>query len=554
MNNSHLKKNDVLELAVTGMTQNGFGVARTDGGFTVFVKCACAGDKVAAKVIKVAKSYAVAIIDSLIVPSPDRVGDACSAGGKCGGCVFRHVDYSAECRFKEKSINDAFERIAHLPLKVSEFHAAESTLHYRNKAIYPISALKDGKAIAGFYAEMSHRIVPHDVCLIGDVIFSRIKDEVTEYIDKNRISIYDEVTKKGGVRAVYMRSSKRTEDCGEKVVLTLIINDESAISTKALRDFALHITDKFPEITSVLVNVNSNGTNAVLGKKWINLLGDGYLHDTLCGKSFRISPASFYQVNHDQTEVLYGIAKRFAALRDGEKLLDLYCGTGTVGICIAESSTRLIGVEIVPEAVTDAKYNAEKNGINAEFICLDAEKALDDERLYELCPDVITLDPPRKGCGEEAARKIAKMGAKRIVYISCDPATLARDLAEFDRCGYKAERAEAVDMFPRTGHVETVVLLSQRRPDDYVKVKIDLDDYELTKSESKATYGEIKEYVLQNHGLKVSSLYIAQVKKKYGIELGESYNLPKSDDAKQPQCPKEKEDAIVDALKHFRMI
>lgn len=451
-----MKKNDFLELIITDTDKNGYGIAHAENGMTVFVRNACAGDKLTAKIIKITKSYAVAIIENILQPSADRVAGGCSVCGKCGGCVFQHISYEAECRFKAESINSALQRIGKLDLKLSEFYGAKNINSYRNKAVYPVGADKDGNAVSGFYAQMSHRIIPHESCSIGDDDFVRIRDFIVSYITKNNIAPYKETDRTGILRSIFLR--KAASD--NSIILTLIINTPKFHSDKTEFDFCANIINSFPQICSVLVNVNQKPSNAVLGSKWRTLYGDGYLYDTLCGKSFRISPASFYQVNHEQTEVLYGIAKDFAGLLPGQTLLDLYCGTGTVGICIAEKDTELIGVEIVPQAAKDAEYNAKKNSLNAKFVCLDAEHALDDPKLSELKPDVITIDPPRKGCGIEAATKIAGLGAGKIVYISCDPATLARDLAQFEKCGYKAVCAKGVDMFPRTGHVECCVLLS----------------------------------------------------------------------------------------------
>ena len=451
-----LKKNDFLELVVTATDKNGNGIAHAENGMAVFIKNGCTGDKVLAKIIKVTKSYAVAIIDEIIQPSADRFADGCPVSGKCGGCVFQHITYEAECRFKADSINSAFERIGKLDLRLSSFHGAKCEKNYRNKAVYPVGKDKDGNIISGFYAQMSHRIITHDTCFIGDDDFCRIRDSVISYAEEHKIPVYNEEKREGILRSIYMRKAS----VDGSIILTLITNGEKLVNEKTELSFCAYILNKYPQICSILLNVNKKDSNAVLGDKWRKIYGDGYLRDVLMGKSFRISPASFYQVNHSQTEILYGIAKKYADLKSGDTLLDLYCGTGTVGICIAEKDIKLVGVEIVPQAAKDAEFNAKSNGLNAKFICLDAANALDDETLLNLKPDVITIDPPRKGCGIEAARKIAAMNAKRIVYISCYPATLARDLAEFEACGYKAVMAEGVDMFPRTGHVETVALLT----------------------------------------------------------------------------------------------
>lgn len=451
-----MKKNDVLRLSVSQTARNGFGIAKADDGMTVFVRGACAGDTVAAKIIKVTKSYAVSIIDTIIRPSADRSAGGCAVSGKCGGCVFHHITYEAECALKEASVNDAFAHIGKLALRVSVFHPAEKIEHYRNKAVYPVALDGNGRAISGFYAEKSHRLIPHDDCLIGDALFPPIRDAVLAFANENGVAPYDETVGRGVLRGIFLRKS-----ASEGEVLLGLITAKDVFGSAALEDtFIGMMKERFPAVRSVVLNVNRKRSNAVLGDRWRLLAGDGYLYDVLCGKRFRIAPASFWQVNHAQTEVLYGIAARFAALAPGERLLDLYCGTGTVGICLARPDTRLIGVEIVPQAAEDAAYNAAQNDVDAKFLCLDAAGALDDERLRALCPDVITIDPPRKGCGVEAARKIASYGAKRIVYVSCDPETLARDLAAFEEYGYKAQAAEAVDMFPRTGHIETVCLLT----------------------------------------------------------------------------------------------
>ena len=447
-----MKKNDFFELQVTSTTLKGYGVAHIDG-YTVFVKSACKGDAVSAKIIKVTKNYAVAIIDTVLQSSADRTADDCPVFGKCGSCTFRHISYEAECALKEAHVNDAFSHIGGLDLKISAFHGF-SPCGYRNKAVYPVSPSKDGGIISGFYAEKSHRIVEHAFCAISNVDFAKIRTDTVGFAEKNGISAYDEAESAGVLRGIYLRSAK-----DGSIVITLIVNGSFFGSEEAEKRFCGFITSKYPQICSILVNINKKKTNAVLGEKWRVLYGDGYLYDELCGKKFRISPASFYQVNRGGAEILYGIAKKYASLSSGETLLDLYCGAGTVGICIAESDTKLFGVEIVQSAVRDAEYNAAENGVDAEFFCIDAQKSLDDGRLKSISPDVITIDPPRKGCGIESVRKIASFGAKRIVYVSCDPATLARDLAEFEKCGYKAVCAEAVDMFPRTGHVETVVKL-----------------------------------------------------------------------------------------------
>ena len=451
-----LKKNDDLELYVETLLGNGNGLCRTDDGFVVFVPSAAPGDVIKAHVIKVTKSYAVAKIKEIIQPSPSRHEDGCPFSKSCGGCTFQHISYEEECKFKENTVNDALERIGKLDLRVEKFYGAENICSYRNKAVYPVGTDKDGRVVSGFYATMSHRIVEHDNCMISNPVFSEIRDEVIEFIKARSISVYNEETGKGLTRSIHLRSTKSGD-----VSLSLILNGEVLLSKATEDAFTKEMTTKFPYIKTILINVNTKNTNVILGDMWRTLFGDGYIYDELLGRKFRITPASFWQVNRKQAEVLYSVAKEYANLAQGESLVDLYCGTGSVGLCLADEGTKLFGVEVIEQAAKDADFNAKLNGIDGKFAALETENALDDEYVKNLHPDVITVDPPRKGC-VGAVEKIARLGAKRIVYISCDPATLARDLGEFETLGYKAVKASAVDMFPRTGHVESVVLLTRK--------------------------------------------------------------------------------------------
>ena len=451
-----LKKNDRLELCVETLLGNGNGLCRTNDGFVVFVTGAAPGDVIDAHIIKVTKSYAVAKILEIKQPSPIRFEDGCPFSKSCGGCTFQHITYEEECSFKENTVNDALSRIGKLDLKVEKFYGAKNTEGYRNKAVYPIGTSKDGKAVSGFYAQMSHRIVEHDKCMISNSDFIKIRDGVISFINDRSISVYNEESGKGLVRSLHLRSAKSGD-----VSLSLVLNGKEFVSSATEAAFVRFINQAFPKVKTILINVNTKNTNVILGDNWRVLFGDGYIYDELLDRRFRITPASFWQVNREQAEVLYSLAKEYANLSEGESLVDLYCGTGSVGLCLAEKGTKLYGVEVVEQAAKDAEFNAKLNGINAEFVALETENALDDEYVKNLHPDVITVDPPRKGC-VGAVEKIAALGAKRIVYISCDPATLARDLAEFETFGYKAARASAVDMFPRTGHIESVVLLTKQ--------------------------------------------------------------------------------------------
>lgn len=450
-----LKKNDRLTLSVEKLLGNGNGICRLDDGFVVFVPSSCPGDVVNAHVIKVTKSYAVAKILEIVQPSPYRNEDGCPFAKNCGGCTFQHISYEKECEFKENTVNDALSRIGKLDIKVEKFYGAKNICSYRNKAVYPVGEDKDGRAISGFYAQMSHRIVEHDGCMISNPVFCKIRDGILEFINDRGISVYNEESGKGLVRSIHLRSTKSGE-----ISLSLVLNAREFLSSSTEKAFVKFINEAFPKVTTILINVNTKNTNVILGDEWRVLFGNGYIYDELLGKKFRITPASFWQVNREQAEVLYSVAREYAALKEGESIVDLYCGTGSVGLCLAEKTTKLYGVEVVEEAARDAEYNAKLNGIDGEFVALPTENALDNDYVKKLRPDVITVDPPRKGC-VDAVEKIATLGAKRIVYISCDPATLARDLAQFETLGYKATRASAVDMFPRTGHVEAVTLLER---------------------------------------------------------------------------------------------
>lgn len=453
MKQNRLVKNDIIRLTIENVCGNGNGVAHTDDGICVFVTGGAEGDVVDARIIKVAKSYLVAKIESIVTPSPSRIECDCPVGGKCGGCVFGHISYEYESAYKRNLIEDCIKRIGGLDVKLSAFHAAKSQKEYRNKAVYPVGTSGDGKLIFGFYAGNSHRIVEHSRCLIGKPQYTEVCKSVISFCEQNGISAYDELTGKGLIRSIYIRGAQNG-----KMLLTLVLNCTKLKNAQTETDFCEYITSRH-DISSVCININTDNTNAVLSSQWRTLCGDGYLTETLCGKTFRISPAAFFQVNKEQTEVLYSEAARLADIKPGERVLDLYCGTGTIGICLANDGCKLTGVEISKEATVDASYNAKANGVDGEFICLDAGEALNSERVKSVHPDVVILDPPRKGCGIEAVRRICDLGMQRIVYISCDPATLARDLAEFSRLGFEVREAVGVDLFPRTGHVECCVLL-----------------------------------------------------------------------------------------------
>ncbi len=553
-----MKKNDIVTLTVEAINNLGAGVAHLssegeDNGMVVFVQGAVTGDVVEAKLIKVNKSYLVARVERLITPSPLRAdGDVCPAAG-CGGCIYRLVSYSHELALKCEQVKAAFQKAGLSEVLVGEVVATGVTQGYRNKAQYPVQNGKNGMQ-AGFFAASSHRIVPVECCALQPPVFSDLTAHICAFCNENGIRAYEEETGRGLLRHIYLR---RGSVSGE-IMVCLVVNGERLPGEEAL---AASIAARFPDVKSILLNVNRRNTNVVLGKDYRLLWGRDSIEDTLSGRVLRISAAAFYQVNHDACERLYAIAREKAELTPEGTLLDLYCGIGTVGLSMADATNRLIGVEIVPEAVECAKENATRNGLaNARFFCGDASDA--DRFLSAaegdgpLDPDTtVILDPPRKGSTPALLEALARRNFSRIVYISCNPDTLARDCAYLKQLGYCIGEVTPVDMFPRTGHVETVVLLSKGEIDSKkIRVEFSMEGMDMSGFQKDATYGQIKECVLEQTGLKVSSLYIAQVKQKHGIIERENYNKPKSDNARQPQCSPEKEKAITDALKYFGMI
>lgn len=445
----NLKKNDVITLDITGFTSEGSGVGHY-GGLAVFVSGAAEGDTVECVIIKAKKNYAIGKIKNIVKASENRIPSGCPAFPKCGGCVFRHISYEAELSHKEQRVRDAFSRIGHLDVSLSPIVGCPTPDRYRNKAQYPVS-LVNGRLFAGFYAPFSHRVVNCPDCLLQPEEFSRIIKAISKWVEKYKIPVYDEGTHKGLLRHIYLRKAFAT---GE-IMVCLVVNGDKVYKTDQLLE-NLRRTDC--GVKTVLLNHNTEDTNVVLGNKNTVLSGKGYIEDILLGKRFKISPLSFYQVNLDGAERLYQQAHAFAIDGDTKTVVDLYCGAGTIGLTLADKVEKLIGVEIVPEAVADAKINAERNGIeNAEFICGDASKAALELKDRGIAPDTVIVDPPRKGCDEALLSTIASMSPKKIVYVSCDPATLARDCAVLETLGYKVQKAVPFDMFPRTAHVETVV-------------------------------------------------------------------------------------------------
>lgn len=449
-----LSKNEIVHLEIIGMTNEGNGVGRYDG-IAVFVPMTAVGDVIDCRIVKVHKNFCYGIIEKLIISSDKRIEDNCSAYVKCGGCSFRHFEYEEELRIKEDFVKSSFERIGKINAECEPILGCERTDHYRNKAQYPV-AEQEGKAVCGFYSRRSHRVTGTYDCLLQPIIFTNIVQEIMDYINLNNISAYNETNGKGLVRHIYLR---RGEHTGE-IMVCIIVTDLN--KKNVFKGLAEYICDKFSDIVSIVLNENSKKTNVILGNKFSVLYGKETIDDVMCSNMVEISPKSFYQVNTIQAEKLYGLAAEYAQLKCDDILLDLYCGAGTIGLSMASRVKKIIGVEIIDSAVRNASQNAKKNGIlNSEFICGDAGRVA--EVLYNRGerPDIIIVDPARKGCDKTTLEYMAKMNPDRIVMISCNPATAARDCAILYELGYEVKKYRAVDLFPRTTHVECVVLMSR---------------------------------------------------------------------------------------------
>lgn len=548
-----MEKNQEFIVTIEDMNEDGAGVGKVDG-YIWFVKDAVIGDVVRAKAMKMKKSYGFARLMEVMEPSASRVIPSCPVARQCGGCQLQAMSYEEQLKFKERKVMNNLIRIG--KFDEDEIHmlpimGMEEPWRYRNKAQFPFGKDKDGNVIAGFYAGRTHAIVEAEDCLLGVEENREILDIVKRFMKEMKIEPYDELSHKGLVRHVLIRKGFKT---GE-IMVCLVINGNKLPGKERLVEM-LTGGDGVKGMTSISYSVNQEKTNVIMGKEIVNLYGPGYITDYIGNVKYQISPLSFYQVNPVQTERLYGTALEYAGLTGNEIVWDLYCGIGTISLFLAQKAKKVYGVEIVPQAIEDARRNAEINGIhNAEFFVGKAEEVLPEQfEKNHVHADVIVVDPPRKGCDAVCLDTILKMRPERVVYVSCDSATLARDLRYLADGGYVVERGKCCDMFPGTVHVETVVQLVRKKPDTYIDITVDMDELDLTSSEAKATYEEIKDYVFEGFGLKVSSLNIAQVKNKCGIIERENYNKPKSENVKQPQCTKDKEEAIMSALRHFKMI
>ena len=534
-----LEKGSVYTAVIDGYSSEGLGIARVNGA-VVFVPHAVRGEEIDLRITKVMKTSCAGEIVKIHNPSPERMEPECPYAGKCGGCAYRHLTDPEELWAKRQRVQDALTRIGGLELTVEEILGAKNPEHYRNKSQYPVGA--DGSI--GFFQARTHKVVPIRRCLIQTEAADRTAQAVGEWMRRYKISAYDETTGKGLVRHVCVRVNRKGES-----LCCVVVNGNKVPREPEL---AAYVTAAVPHTVGVLLNSNTRRGNVVLGDKYRTLFGRNYLMDTLCGLEFKLSMPSFYQVNRDQAEVLYGKALEFAGLTGNETVLDLYCGIGTITLCLAKAAKRVIGAEIVPPAIRDAKENALRNHVeNAEFFCGDAADIAAKLESDGLRPDVVTVDPPRKGLAPEVIASVAAMGPEKVVYVSCDPATLGRDVKIFREFGYEAKRAAAVDMFPGTAHVETVVLLSRETNPLTVEVRMEVETGEV---KEHPTYKRIQEYVQEKYGFKVHTAYIAEVKRMVGLDMHKAPNAVEQKKHEYHPCPPEKVEAIKDALRHFGLI
>ena len=556
---SELHRGDPLQVSIETATIDGSGVARVDGQ-VVFVPGALPGERCSVRIAHVGRSAVFAQLLSVLTPSVHRVEPDCPYFPLCGGCALRHMDYEQELALKQAHVQSCLTRIGGQTISALPITGAAQTNGYRNKVQFPVQE-QDGCPVAGFFSGKTHRVIPVRHCRIQPDCADAIRGAVLAWMEQYHIRAYDEQTHTGYIRHIYIRFGAESGQ-----ILVCIVANCAQLPKKKQLVAALLAAE--PGITTIVFSPNTKKGNTVLGTEFHPLYGDGTITDTLCGLQFRLSAPAFYQVNHAQAERLYEKAVQLAGLTGNETVLDLYCGTGTITLCLARHAKKAIGVEIVPQAIEDAKFNAAQNGMeNAEFFCMDAGQAakmLADRRTR---PDVIVVDPPRKGVSADVIEAIGAMAPQRVVYVSCDPATLARDLKLLTAAGYTPQTAEAFDLFPRCAHVETVVLLSHKKPDGHINVKVEfgegegkvpLDNIakraEEYKPKERVTYKMIKEYIEAKYGFKVHTAYIAEVKRDLGLPM---YDAPNAvEELKQPRKhpTAEKVEAIKDALKHFEVI
>lgn len=542
-----LKKNDIVEVEIVDLTHEGAGVAKVDG-LVFFVENALPSEKILMRVLKVNKKIGFGKVEKYLVQSLHRNQDLDLAYLRSGIADLGHLSYPEQLKFKTKQVKDSLYKIAGIAdVEVAETLGMEHPVKYRNKAQVPVRRV-NGVLETGFFRKNSHNLMPLEDFFIQDPVIDQVVVALRDLLRRFDLKPYDEKEQSGLIRNLVVR---RGHYSGQ-IMVVLVTTRPKVFRVDQLIE---QVIKQFPEIVSVMQNINDQNTNAIFGKEWCTLYGQDYITDQMLGNDFQIAGPAFYQVNTEMAEKLYQTAIDFAELKKDDVIIDAYSGIGTIGLSVAKHVKEVYGVELIPEAVENSKKNAQLNNIsNAHYVCDTAENAMKNWLKDGIQPTVILVDPPRKGLTESFIKASAQTGADRIAYISCNVATMARDIKLYQELGYELKKVQPVDLFPQTHHVETVALLSKLDVDKHISVEIELDEMDLTSAESKATYAQIKEYVWNKFELKVSTLYIAQIKKKCGIELREHYNKSKKDKQIIPQCTPEKEEAIMDALRHFKMI
>ena len=543
-----LKIKDIITIKIEKIVFGGEGLGYFND-FAVFVPMSVPGDTVEIEIISSKKTYARGLIRKIINPSPERIEDTSKISFEdFYGCDFAMLKYKNQLKYKKIMVEDVMKRLAGLDnFPIEDVVPSDNIYHYRNKIIEPFS-FYDNKIITGFFKRKSHDIFEVEENILNSVLGNKIIKSLKELLNEYKISVYDEINHKGLLRNVMIRTNSNNE-----AMLVLIINSNKV--NEKIKDILLKFKDKFSEIKSIYISLNSKKVNTVIGEKNILIYGAKTIKENINGIDFHISPTSFFQINIEQTKKLYNIALELFSGIENKYIVDAYSGTGTIAMIISKKAKKVYSIEIVKSASEDGEKTALENGINnIEFINGAVEDKLDFLINNSKKIDTIIFDPPRKGLDSSIIDKVSDLNLQEIVYISCNPSTLARDIKLFKDKGYLLKTLKTVDMFPQTSHIETVALLSKLDVDKHISVEIELDELDLTSAESKATYAQIKEYILEKFDLKVSTLYIAQIKKKCGIVLREHYNKSKKEKQVIPQCTPEKEEVIMDALRYFKMI
>ena len=542
-----LNKNDIVEVEIVDLTHEGAGVAKVDG-FVFFVDNALPGEVIKMRVLKLKKNIGFGKVEEYVTLSPNRNQDIDATYLRSGIADFGHMTYEEQLKFKRKQVVDNLYKTAGISdVEVAETLGMETPYAYRNKAQVPVRRVK-GQLETGFYRKNSHDLIPIEDFLIQDKEIDKLIVFVRDLLRRYDLKPYDEKEQTGLIRHLVVR---RGHYSGQMMLVFVTTRPKIF----RIDQIIAKITETFPNVVSIIQNINDKNTNAIFGKEFRTLYGQDTITDSMLGNDYEISAQSFYQVNTEMAEKLYQTAIDFSDLNSDSIVIDAYSGIGTIGLSFAKQVKEVYGVEVIETAVEDAKKNAERNGItNAHYVADSAENAMAKWSKDGIKPDVIIVDPPRKGLTESFIKASVAMQPEKITYVSCNPATMARDIKLYQELGYELKKVQPVDLFPQTHHVEAVSLLSKLDVDKHIDVEIELDELDLTSAESKATYAQIKEYVWNKFELKVPTLYIAQIKRKCGIELREHYSKSKKEKQIIPQCTPEKEEAIMDALRHFKMI